>query len=59
MPTHVSLNRSNLDHRQEAEAEDRSNMQKTMGQSKDYDFVVIDTPGNVLTSLAWRTPMLT
>lgn len=46
MPTHVSLNRSNLDHRQEAEAEDRSNMQKTMGQFKDYDFVVIDTPGN-------------
>lgn len=46
MPTHVALNKSSLDHRLEAEAEDRANMEVTMNGFKDYDFVVIDTPGN-------------
>jgi len=46
MPTHLALNRSMLDNRLEAEAQDRQHMEEAFNNLKDYDFIVIDTPGN-------------
>ncbi len=46
MPTHLALNRSMLDNRLEAEAEDRQHMEEAFKNLQDYDFIVIDTPGN-------------
>jgi chromosome partitioning protein len=46
MPDHIALNRSTLDSREEAEAEEREITKKTFYGFKDYDFVVVDTPGN-------------
>jgi chromosome partitioning protein len=46
MPQHISLNRSTLDNRPEAEAEDRENTANVMKGLSANDFIVIDTPGN-------------
>jgi chromosome partitioning protein len=46
MPHHLPLTRSTLDSCKEAEAKERESIQKVMDQFKNFDFVVIDTPGN-------------
>lgn len=46
MPEHISLMRSTLENRSEAEAEEREKIQKVFQDLGHHDFIVIDTPGN-------------
>ena len=43
---HFAVNRSEHTNRQEAELEERQRVESTISQLSDYDFIVIDTPGN-------------
>lgn len=46
MPDHYEIFCSQLDHRQEAEADNRQRFDEVFHQVREHDFVIIDTPGS-------------